>query len=295
MLFEGGEPAAGAGLSFRLDGGEERPFLAAAAQEDGVVEITGQVRDAIALQGWGGTVEAETTAILGGKRVACAPVTTASFARPDIAAPCTGLVHLVSLGSERASLTAPALHLAAGRRLLRRTVLAGFLAAPTAEDEALLIVLGPEWQGAPLDALEAALHFYRLEAGILIAEEEPEATEARELAARPVAAERFLCLAAPPLVGPPGWRRALAQRLMGGDTAPPRSSSTRTDRCAASASIRSHRSPPRPTSGFRVAAPVFRRAWSGVGRRGRASPPPSAVRWWLAVPARWRVALPPRG
>lgn len=503
VLFEGGEPAPGARLSFRLDGGEERPFLAwparflareafaaaladraagrpgevarflaefvaasaaspacavleaflaAAAEEDGVVEIIGRARDAIVLQGWGGTVEAETTAILVGHRVACVPVTTASFARPDIVAPRTELVHLVSFGSERASFAAPALHLAAGRRLLRRpvlseaqrlgegetalhlrdmlprlqgppevlaavrsaarppftgretlsalgrpvaaaidvavalpgrgvflsgwlldpagevssvplgeggriavpidrswvriarpdvsasfrsdprfsalngdrhgfaafvpaaaaakgegfhlaldltdgqvgflpvvpapgreratvrraaaavdlhkatglavveqalapliaaaqdrlappaamvraapkraptallralprpeapapTLLAGFLADPPAEDEALVIVLGPEWQGAPLAALEAALCFYRLEAGILIAEEQPEATAAWEIAARAVTAERFLCLGAPSLLGPPGWRKALAQRVAGG-------------------------------------------------------------------------------
>lgn len=506
VLFESGEPAAGAGLSFRLDGGEKRPFLAwparflgseafaasladraaghpgevarflaefaaasaasparavleaflaAAAEEDGVVEIIGQVRDAILLQGWGAAVEAETTAILVGNRVASAPVTTATFARPDIAAPRTGVVHLIFPGSEHASFTAPALHLAAGRRLLRRPVLAearrlgesetalhlrdmlprlqgsaevltavrsaarpvfagretlstlgrpvaaaidvavalpgrgvflsgwlldpagevssialgeggrtavpidrswvrvarpdvsvafrsdprfaaldgdrhgfaafvptagaangerlhlaldltdgqvgflpvvpapgraratlrraaaavdlhkptglavveralapliaaaqdhlappaammrvapkpaptalllalpraeapasallaGFLADPPAEDEALVIVLGPEWQGAPLVAMEAALDFYRLEAGILIAEEEPEATEAWEIAARAVRAERFLCLGAPSLFGPPGWRRALARRVAGGDAA----------------------------------------------------------------------------
>lgn len=503
VLFEGGEPEAGAAVSFRLDGGERRPFLAwparflapeafaasladraadrpgeiarflaelgaasgaspvravlqaflaAAAEQDGVVEILGQARDAIVLQGWGSAVEGEAAAILIGNRVACAPTTTATFARPDIAAPRTGLVHLVRPDRDGAASVGAALHVAVGRRLLRRPVLAEarrlgeaetalhlrdmlprlqgpaealaafrsaarpmfagretlsalgrpvaaavdvavalpgrgvflsgwlldparevssvavgegtrppipidrswvrvarpdvsaafradprfgapsgdrhgfaafvaapvatdaeglhlaielaggevgflpvvpapgdaraalrraaaavdlhkptglavveralaplvaaaqdrlappaaterrpprpaptalllalpraeapasaviapFLADPPAEDETLVIVLGPDWPGAPLAALEAALSFYRLEAGILIAEEEVEATEAWEIGARAVAAERCLCLGAPSLFGPPGWRRALAHRLARG-------------------------------------------------------------------------------
>jgi hypothetical protein len=86
-----------------------------------------------------------------------------------------------------------------------------FLNDPPAKgEESLVIVLGPEWRGAPLAALEAAAGFYGLDPAILIAAEELELTEAWEIGARAVQAERYLCLGGAGLAGPTGWRRALA-------------------------------------------------------------------------------------
>jgi hypothetical protein len=91
-----------------------------------------------------------------------------------------------------------------------------FLDDPPAKgEERLVIVVGPEWRGAPLAALEAAAGFYGLDPAILVAEEEPELTEAWEIGARAVQAERYLCLGGAGLAGPPGWRRALAEGTPG--------------------------------------------------------------------------------
>lgn len=94
------------------------------------------------------------------------------------------------------------------------TALSCFLNDPPANgEEILVIVLGPEWRGAPLAALEAAAGFYGLDPAILIAAEELELTEAWEIGARAVQAERYLCLGGAGLAGPTGWRRALADGL----------------------------------------------------------------------------------
>jgi hypothetical protein len=90
--------------------------------------------------------------------------------------------------------------------------LSGFLADPPVEgEETLVIVLGPEWRGAPLGALEAAAAFYGLDAALIIAEEDVEPTEAWEIGARTVEAERYLCLGSAGIHGPPGWRAALSR------------------------------------------------------------------------------------
>lgn len=90
--------------------------------------------------------------------------------------------------------------------------LSGFLADPPVEgEETLVIVLGPEWRGAPLGALEAAAAFYGLDAALIIAEEDIEQTEAWEIGARTVEAERYLCLGSAGIHGPPGWRAALSR------------------------------------------------------------------------------------
>lgn len=95
--------------------------------------------------------------------------------------------------------------------------LSGFLNDPPRKgEETLVVVLGPEWRGAPLAALEGAAAFYGLDPAILIAAEEPELTEAWEIGARAVQAERYLCLCGAGLAGPTGWRRALADGLHDG-------------------------------------------------------------------------------
>lgn len=90
-----------------------------------------------------------------------------------------------------------------------------FLDDPPADGETLVIVLGPEWRGTPLAALEATASFYGLDPAILVAEEALEQTEAWEIGARAVPAERYLCLSGAGLAGPKGWRRALAEGTPG--------------------------------------------------------------------------------
>ncbi|WP_439578546.1 hypothetical protein, partial [Elioraea sp.] len=86
---------------------------------------------------------------------------------------------------------------------------------PVRGEEALVVVLGPEWRGAPLAALEAAAAFYGLDPGIALADEDLEVTEAWEIGARAVQADRYLCLGGAGLAGPRGWRRALARGTPG--------------------------------------------------------------------------------
>lgn len=86
---------------------------------------------------------------------------------------------------------------------------------PVRGEEALVIILGAGWKGAPLVALEAAAAFYGLDPAIILAEQDVEPTEAWEIGARTVQAERYLCLGSAGLAGPRGWRRALAEGTPG--------------------------------------------------------------------------------
>lgn len=90
---------------------------------------------------------------------------------------------------------------------------------PLQREEALVLVVGPEWRGAPLAQLEAVLALYGLEAGIVRAEETPSTVEAWEIGARHSAAPLLLCL--PPLghAAAPGWRRALSALVPPGSEA----------------------------------------------------------------------------
>lgn len=99
-------------------------FLAAAATDDGVIEITGQAAGTLMLQGWGRAPEAEPcVALLCGARLSRHAVSMASFPRPDIAAPATGLVMLLAEGDTLVPGDVAQLYLVTGQALLRRAVL----------------------------------------------------------------------------------------------------------------------------------------------------------------------------
>ncbi|MCU0985650.1 MAG: hypothetical protein MUC89_12020 [Acetobacteraceae bacterium] len=92
---------------------------------------------------------------------------------------------------------------------------------PCAGEEALTLILGPEWHGGPLAQLEAVLELYGLSAGIVMAEEGAGTVEAWEIGARATAAPLLLCLPPCGHVGPTGWRRALAALVPKGAEAAP--------------------------------------------------------------------------
>lgn len=93
--------------------------------------------------------------------------------------------------------------------------------APRAGEEALVLILGPEWRGAPLADLEAVIGLYGLAPGIVMADEGAGTVEAWELGARATEAPLLLCLPPGGHVGAPGWRRALAALVPPGDEAVP--------------------------------------------------------------------------
>jgi hypothetical protein len=93
--------------------------------------------------------------------------------------------------------------------------------APRAGEEALVLVLGPEWRGAPLAQLEAVIALYGLEAGIVMADEGAGLVEAWEIGARATAAPLLLCLPPGGHEAAPGWRAALAALVPAGAEAAP--------------------------------------------------------------------------
>jgi len=95
-------------------------FCAAAAEEDGAVEVILPGPAAVVLQGWGDAAGLEgTEALLLGGRPRRLPVEVLRFARDDIAAPGCGLIEIVEAGEcDPAALEH--LLLVVGRRLKRR-------------------------------------------------------------------------------------------------------------------------------------------------------------------------------
>lgn len=100
-----------------------RRFLAAAATEDGAVEIIGRHGAMLVLQGWGRR-ESEAKAIFADGPIVQAPLAVATFPRSDIAPPATGLLETVALAEPWEEPLPAALHVAADGRLWRRPVVA---------------------------------------------------------------------------------------------------------------------------------------------------------------------------
>jgi len=84
---------------------------------------------------------------------------------------------------------------------------------PIAGEEALVVVLGPGWRGAPLAALEAVVALQGLACGIVVTEDAPSVAEAWEHGARATTSPLMLCLPPSGLVAEPGWRCRLAGRI----------------------------------------------------------------------------------
>lgn len=84
---------------------------------------------------------------------------------------------------------------------------------PAGPEEALVLVLGPAWRGAPMADLLAVLDLYGLVAGVAVADTPPSIAEAWEIGARATASPLLHCLPAAGHQAQPGWRRALAAAL----------------------------------------------------------------------------------
>jgi hypothetical protein len=94
--------------------------------------------------------------------------------------------------------------------------------APRAGEEALVLILGPEWRGGPLAELEAVVALYGLSVGIVMAEESAGIVEAWEIGARATSAPLLLCLPPGGSAGAAGWRQALAALIPPGTEAAPK-------------------------------------------------------------------------
>ncbi|MCU0946179.1 MAG: hypothetical protein MUF65_12530 [Rubritepida sp.] len=92
---------------------------------------------------------------------------------------------------------------------------------PRAGEEALVLVVGPEWHGAPLAQLEAVLALYGVAAGVVMADESVGLVEAWEIGARATAAPLLLCLPPSGHAAAPGWRAAIAALIPPGAEAAP--------------------------------------------------------------------------
>lgn len=102
---------------------------------------------------------------------------------------------------------------------LPRAFLSGFLHDPLGSVEQLVLLVGPEWHQAELDALCGLVRFYGVPATILATAETARPEAALQEAARVTAAESFL-LAGPAVSGrAPGWRQAPRRAALGGDGA----------------------------------------------------------------------------
>lgn len=103
--------------------------------------------------------------------------------------------------------------------VLPRAFLSGFLQDPLGDTEQVVLVCGPEWDEAALDALRGFLRFYRLPATVLAAAHTASPAAALRDAAQCTTAAVFL-LAGPGTSGrAPGWRQALYRAATGRDGA----------------------------------------------------------------------------
>lgn len=100
-----------------------RRFLGSAAVEDGAVEIVGRHGAMLVLQGWG-TAEPGAQAVFAEGQVVRVPISLATFARPDIPPPATGLVEALMLPEPWQGGPPQSLHVIADGRIRRRSLVA---------------------------------------------------------------------------------------------------------------------------------------------------------------------------
>lgn len=105
--------------------------------------------------------------------------------------------------------------------VLPRAFLSGFLQDPPGDTEQVVLVCGPEWDGAALDALCGLIRFYRLPATVLASADTAGPATALRDAAQGTTATLFL-LAGPGVCGQArSWRQALYRAATGADFACP--------------------------------------------------------------------------
>lgn len=92
---------------------------------------------------------------------------------------------------------------------LPRALVASLLQDPPSADEIVVVVVGPEWDVAKLDALTALLRFYALPAMVLALSEQPNALSGLAAAAASTGCSNFLLLAPNVAGSSAGWRSAL--------------------------------------------------------------------------------------
>ncbi|WP_291295586.1 hypothetical protein [Elioraea sp.] len=100
-----------------------RRFLGSVAVADGAVEIAGRHGTMLILQGWG-TAEPGAQAVFAEGPVVRVPIALATFARPDIALPATGLVEALMLSEPWQGGVPQSLHVIADGRIRRRSLVA---------------------------------------------------------------------------------------------------------------------------------------------------------------------------
>jgi hypothetical protein len=125
-----------------------RRFLATAAIEEGAVEIVGRHGAMLVLQGWG-TPEPTAQAVFAEGAALRVPITAATFARPDIPAPATGLVEALVLPEPWQGAPPAALHVAADGRLRRRPLVPAPQLLGVGETAAHLADMLPRLEAAP--------------------------------------------------------------------------------------------------------------------------------------------------
>jgi hypothetical protein len=100
-----------------------RRFLGSAGAEDGAIEIAGRHGTMLVLQGWG-TAEPGAQAVFAEGPVVRVPIMLATFARPDIPLPATGLVEALTLPEPWQGGPPQSLHVIADGRVRRRSLVA---------------------------------------------------------------------------------------------------------------------------------------------------------------------------